>query len=64
MKVKFEEEEWYPVYTLHSKDDIYIHSLVLEISGDKLKEYERIMNEFRSMQMYIRNVIDGQRSNK
>jgi hypothetical protein len=58
MKVNIDSDEWYPVYSIITGEDIY-ESEVIEIPDEKVKQIQKVFKEFQEIQEYLKKLDGG-----
>ena len=57
MKVNIDSDEWYPVYSIVTGEDMYSNEVeIFEIPAAKVKQILRVFKEFSKVQDYLKKL--------
>jgi len=56
MKIQITKDEWYPVYSIEKRP--FSDDLIIEVSKQKLKEWEQVFEAFDKMQIEMRDLME------
>lgn len=57
MKVSWDKDEWYPVYTISKYDPKWTSDEAFEITDSEYADYARVMKEFMDWQDKLKGMV-------